>query len=188
VDAGFGAEAAAEGTMVLGVVALVGEYGTDARHDGEGGQKQPLENERVVDIGGRGHAGDRDAGPVHGDMILGAPLGAIRRVRAGKVAPALGAPEQVSRIRSGWPRSMPTSMAWTCASKPVSAQRLRLRRRVAPLACSVVAIRLRHGVPSRRNRRKAASTRMVAVGGGDRARDDAAAHTRRSPLRGDAKS
>ena len=77
--------------MGLGVVALVGEYGPDARHDGESGQKQPLEDERVVDIGGRGHAGDRDAGPVHGDMILGAPLGTIRRVWAGKVAPALGA-------------------------------------------------------------------------------------------------
>src|SRR6201993_681488 len=50
--------------------------------------------------------------------------------------PRLACTEPVSRIRSGWPRRMPTSMAWTCASTPVSAQPAKLRRRVAPLACT----------------------------------------------------
>src|SRR3569832_816996 len=73
--------------------------------------------------------------------------------------------EQVSRIRSGWPRSMLTSRACTLPSTAVSAQRARQRRRVEPLACSSVAVRLRQGVPSRRKRRKVATSRMVSVGG-----------------------
>src|SRR5215210_839864 len=64
---------------------------------------------------------------------------------------------------------MPTSTACTCASRPVSAQRVSHRRRVEPLACAAVAVRLRQGVPSRRKRRKVASTRTVSAGGGPRA-------------------
>jgi len=60
---------------------------------------------------------------------------------------------------------MPTSRACTWASTPVSAQRVSHRRRVEPLAGSRVALRLRQGVPSRRNRRNVASTRTVSVGG-----------------------
>src|SRR5215203_5898138 len=73
--------------------------------------------------------------------------------------------EQLSRIRSGWPRSMPTSRACPWASTPVSAQRVSHRRRVEPLACAAVAVRLRQGVPSRRKRRKVASTRTGSAGG-----------------------
>ena len=39
---------------------------------------------------------------------------------------------------------------------------LEIRRKVEPLTLSAVAFRLRHGVPSRRNCRKVASTRTVA--------------------------
>src|SRR5689334_10149176 len=60
---------------------------------------------------------------------------------------------------------MPTSRACTWASTPVSAQRVSHRRRVEPLACAAVAVRLRQGVPSRRKRRKVRSTRTVSVGG-----------------------
>ena len=60
---------------------------------------------------------------------------------------------------------MPTRRACTRANKPVSAQHAKQRRRVEPLASAAVALRLRYGVPSRRNRRKVASTRIVAVGG-----------------------
>src|SRR5215218_4655178 len=77
--------------------------------------------------------------------------------------------EQLSRIRSGWPRSMPTSRACTWASTPVSAQRVNHRRRVEPLACAAVAVRLHQGVPSRRKRRKVLSTRTVSAGGWPRA-------------------
>ena len=44
-------------------------------------------------------------------------------------------------------------------------ERARQRRRVAPLACSSVAVRLRQGVPSRRKRRSVVTTRIVSVGG-----------------------
>jgi len=60
---------------------------------------------------------------------------------------------------------MPTSMECTCRSTPVRAQSAKRRRKVDPLAWASVARRLRHGVPSRRNRRKVASTRTVSVGG-----------------------
>src|SRR4051812_20337339 len=79
--------------------------------------------------------------------------------------PRLARTEQLSRIRSGWPRSVATSRACTRCSRLTSAQSARRRRRVEPLAWAEVARRLRHGVPSRRNRRKVASTRTVATGG-----------------------
>src|SRR5215212_7410056 len=83
--------------------------------------------------------------------------------------PRLARTEQLSRIRSGWPRSMPTSTACTWASTPVSAQRVSHRRRVEPLAWSPVAVRLRQGVPSRRKRRKVLSTQTVSADGWPRA-------------------
>ncbi len=60
---------------------------------------------------------------------------------------------------------MATSMAWTRCSRLISAQSASRRRRVEPLASAGVARRLRHGVPSRTNRRKLASTRTVSAGG-----------------------
>src|SRR3954452_9028740 len=91
----------------------------------------------------------------------------LRSVGLGPVRspPRLARTEQVSRIRSGWPRSMLTSSTCTFASTAVSAQRARQRRRVEPLACSSVAVRLRQGVPSRRKRRSVVTTRIVSVGG-----------------------
>src|SRR3954453_7339723 len=74
--------------MVLSVVAFVGEYRANAGHDREGGQEQPLEDKRVIDIGCRGEAGDRDAVPVGPDVGLGAPLAAVGRMGAGKIAAA----------------------------------------------------------------------------------------------------
>src|SRR4051812_12260859 len=83
----------------------------------------------------------------------------------GRPPPLLARTEQLPRIRSGWPRSMPPSGACPWPSPPVSAQRVSHRRRGEPLAWSRVALRLRQGVPSRRKRRKVASTRTVSVGG-----------------------
>src|SRR4051794_11216401 len=74
VDLGRDTEEAAELAMVLGVVALIGEHGPDAGHHGKGGQKQPLEDERVVDIGGRCHTRDRHPVSVYRDILLRAPL------------------------------------------------------------------------------------------------------------------
>src|SRR5215217_5418002 len=57
----FGTKGAAQSAMVLSVVAFVGEHRADARHDREGGQEQPLEGERVVDVCRCGDTGDRHA-------------------------------------------------------------------------------------------------------------------------------
>ena len=50
-------------------------------------------------------------------------------------------------------------------SRLTCAQSASRRRRVEPLAWAGVARRLRHGVPSRRNRRRVPSTRTVSAGG-----------------------
>src|SRR3954469_6472840 len=79
--------------------------------------------------------------------------------------PRLARTEQLSRIRVGLPRSIATSSACTLARTAFSAQKARNRRRVEPLTCSIVARRLRHGRPSRRNRRRVAITRTSALRG-----------------------
>src|ERR1700761_1332065 len=165
MDVRLGAKAAAEVAMMLGVIAVVGEHRADPGHDRKGGQEQALEDERVVTVAAV--TVQATGTPSSSVAIWYLVPRLARSVGLGPVRspPRLARTEQVSRIRSGWPRSMPTSMAWTRASKPVSAQPARQRRRVAPLAWAAVAVRLRHGVPSRRNRRRVASTRTVAVGG-----------------------
>jgi hypothetical protein len=69
-----------------------------------------------------------------------------------------------AKIRSGRQRGMRTSRACTRPSRPVRDQRTRQRRGIEPLALSVVARKLRQGVPSRRNPRRVASTRTKDVG------------------------
>jgi hypothetical protein len=79
--------------------------------------------------------------------------------------PRLARTEQLSRIRSGLPRSMATNVACALRSRPARAQAVSQRRRVEPLTWCASARKLRHGVPSRRNCRMVASTRMVGAGG-----------------------
>ena len=62
---------------------------------------QPFEDERVVGVRrGRG-AGDRDAVSVHRDLVLGPPLGPVRRVGPGEVAAALAADRAAVEDRVG---------------------------------------------------------------------------------------
>src|SRR4051794_18009236 len=83
MDAGFGAELPAEIAMMLGIVAFVGEHGPDPRHDGEGGQEQPLEHQSVVDVGCGGRTGDGHA--VARDVVLGAPFAPVSWVGPGQI-------------------------------------------------------------------------------------------------------
>src|SRR3954467_2953107 len=53
VDARLGPKGAAQLAMMFRVVAFVGEYRANAGHDREGGQEQPLEDKRVINIGRR---------------------------------------------------------------------------------------------------------------------------------------
>jgi hypothetical protein len=61
--------------------------------------------------------------------------------------------QEHERVQGEWDAARAELAGWT-ASKPVSAQRAKQRRRVEPLAWSSVATRLRQGVPSHRKRRK----------------------------------
>src|SRR3954451_21428820 len=91
VDARLVPKGAAQLAMMFSVVAFVGEYGANPSHDREGGQEQPLEDKRVIDIGRRREAGDWHAVPIGGDVVFGASLGPIGRIGTGQIATALGA-------------------------------------------------------------------------------------------------
>jgi hypothetical protein len=110
--------------------ALVGEHGPDPGHDGEGGQEQTLEQDRVVDVGTGGGTGDRYAIAGSGEMVLAALLATVCGLGADQIAAALGP-----------------------------------HRGAVEDEARLVARKARHGVPSRRNRRRAASTRTVVTGG-----------------------
>ena len=104
--------------------------GADAGHDRKGSEEKPLEDEGVVDVGcghGRRPPARRPRRSRCGTWA------AARSVGFGPVRspPRLARTEQVSRISSGWPRSMPTSRACAFANRHVPAQRARQRRRVA---------------------------------------------------------
>src|SRR4051794_22476288 len=90
VNARLGPKGAAQLAMMLSVVAFVGEYRADAGHDREGSQEQPLEDKRVIDIGGGREAGDRHALAIGGNVVFGASLGPIGRIGTGQIATALG--------------------------------------------------------------------------------------------------
>jgi hypothetical protein len=165
VDAGLNNEGAAQITVVLGVVSFVGDHGADTGHDGEGGEEQALEDDGVVDVGGCGRARDGDAVRSDRDVVLGAALASVGRVGAGAVACALGPHRAGVQDEPGVAAPHGNQQGVHLPSRPVRAQRSRARRSVEPLAMSAVAFRLRHGVPSRRNRRRVATTRIVAAGG-----------------------
>src|SRR3954451_270978 len=80
----------AELTVPLGIIAFVGICIADARHDGEGGEKQPLKDERVGHVGGGGQAGHRRAVSVRGNVVFGAHLSPVRRVGTDQIAASLG--------------------------------------------------------------------------------------------------
>ena len=162
VDVLHGAKAAAQHAAALGIVAAVGEHGPDPGHHGEGGQEQALEQHGVVDVGCGCRAGDRHAVPGDGDVVFCASLAAVGGLGPVRSPPRLARTEQLSMIKVGLPRIMATSMACTLGKVPVCAQRAKARRKVEPLAWASSARRLRHGVPSRRNRRRVASTRTTS--------------------------
>ena len=80
VNARLGAKGAAQLAMMLSLVALVGAYRANAGHAREGSQEQPLEDKRVIDIGGGREAGDRHAVATGGNVVFGASLGPIGRI------------------------------------------------------------------------------------------------------------
>src|SRR5919205_1141859 len=70
VDERLDLAGAAELTVPLGIIAFVGIGIADARHDGEGGEEQPLKDERVGHVGCCGQTGHRRAVSVRGNVVL----------------------------------------------------------------------------------------------------------------------
>lgn len=173
---GPGTEGAARLPVALGVMPLAGEHGADARHGGEGGQ-------------GAGHCPDAVRRPACRCVLAAVAAQATgtpspstatwhsvprlaRSAGFGSVRspPRLARTEQLSRIGSGRPRSMPTGMAWVCANRPASARLAKQRRRVEPPARSPVAARLRHGLLAARRLRPAPSPPLPPAAGAARPR------------------
>ncbi len=116
-------------------------------------------------VGRRGGASDRNAVPVHRDVVLGAQLRAVRRVGAGEVTAALGAHRAAVQDQVG------------VAAQHADQQRMHPRqqarpgpvRQAAPQSRAADLVRCRQqAAPGRalaQNCRKVASTRTVAAGG-----------------------
>src|SRR5215212_8500964 len=89
-DEGPDALARAEPAVAGAVVARVGVQPADRGADGQGQAQQVREEPRVVDVGGRGHGGQREAVGRGHHVVLGPGLAAVGGVGAGQLAAALG--------------------------------------------------------------------------------------------------
>ena len=119
---------------------------------------QLLETPAVVEVGGREADGERDAMSVRDDVALRSRPAAIRRVRAGLVAPLFAGTEALSR------QARLKSMAF---ARPRRSSRARCRRSQTPASCQsrnrlqqvmpepqpISCGSISHGMPERRTKR-----------------------------------
>jgi len=165
VDVRLGAKAAAQGAIGLGIVAPTGEQHCDPGHNGEGGKEQALEQDGVVDIGRGGYARDRHTLAGDCDLAFCAPLAAAGGVGSGEFAAAFGAQlatvHDQGRVAAQHGHQQCVHLAQQSCLCPA----LKGTAQGQPLALPALARRLRHGVPSRRNWRRVASTRTVSARG-----------------------
>ena len=89
-DQRLDALAQAEPAIVGAVVAGIGEEARDPGADHQGEAQQFGEHPGVVDIRGRGHRAQRQSVARDDDVILGAALAPVGRVRPGQFAAVLG--------------------------------------------------------------------------------------------------
>jgi hypothetical protein len=92
----------------------------------------------AVGVGGRQPCGQRDAAPVDQQVVLGAGLAAVCRVRAGQAAPRLARTLKLSRLarnQSSWPwrPSWSSSTWWSCCHTPARCQSRSRRQQVTGL-------------------------------------------------------
>jgi hypothetical protein len=113
VDEWLGMIGQAELAIAFGIIALVGEHLGDPRHHAGGGEEQRSEESGVVDVRGGDGAGHRRALPLTATWYF--VPGLARSVGLGPVSapPRLARTRQLSRIRTGLPRSMLANRAWT---------------------------------------------------------------------------
>ncbi len=154
----------AELRRVVGLVrmelgrALARTPGSPARpNDGRDGIDEREQLSRVVRVG-RGEADrERDAVPIHREVILGAQLATIRRVRAGRVAPLFARTLRLStlaRLQSPAASSPNQFSSVSCRrSHTLAACQSRSRRQqVVPLPQPSSLGKSRHGQPVRRTK------------------------------------
>src|SRR3954466_10574941 len=87
----YDTEETAQIAMMLGVIPFVGEHRPDARHDRVSSQEEPLEDQRVVDVGRGRHTRNRHTVSIHRNIVFRAPLGPVGRVGSREGPCALGA-------------------------------------------------------------------------------------------------
>ena len=139
--------------MMLGIVAFVGEHGPDPGHDGEGGQEQPLEHQSVVDVGRGGPQATGTPSPSSAMWYLVPRLPRSVGIGPGQIAAALG-PHRArieDQVGIAAQHADQDGMNLRQQARPRPPLQMAAQGRAADL--SAVAVRLRHGVPSRRNRR-----------------------------------
>ena len=96
------------------------------------GVDQLLQQQRVVGVGGRKAHGQREAGGVDQQVVLGAKLAPVDRIRAGQFPPCLARTLTLSMAaldQSIWPSSpSQSSKRWCRASQTPAACQARSRR------------------------------------------------------------
>src|SRR5689334_17024351 len=113
VEPGLGAERPAQLAVGLSIVALVGEHGADAGHDREALRNRRSNRSVSLTLAAVAAHATGTPSPVVATWYFVPRL--PRSVGFGPVRspPRLARTEQLSRIRSGWPRSIATSTACT---------------------------------------------------------------------------
>ena len=90
-DEGLDAVLPAEFAVVRAGVGRIGVEPADRSTNGQGQAQQVREEPRVVDVGGRGDGGQREAVGRGHDMVLGPGLAAVGGIRPGQLAATFGA-------------------------------------------------------------------------------------------------
>ena len=116
-----------------------------------------LEQADVVHIRGRQGHREGDAGPVDHNMALRARFAAIRRIRAGGVAPFLARTLVLSRLArdQSIPSRSPSRSKrtrWSRCQTPASCQVRKRRQQVMPLPQPISWGRSSHGIPVRKTK------------------------------------
>jgi hypothetical protein len=93
-------------------------------------------------------------------VVLGAPFASVGRIK--QITTPLGAHRAGVEDQGRIAAQHADQHAMDLRQHADTHQLLQMAAKVEPLALPAVAVRLRHGVPSRRNCRKVASTRTVA--------------------------
>ena len=106
--------------------------------DGWNGVEQRDELSRIVGVGGRKTHRQRNTAPIHHEVVLGAELAAVGRVRPGRLAPLLARTLRLSTLardqsRTASSPSQFNSLVCSFSQTPASCQSRNRLQQVMPL-------------------------------------------------------